>query len=77
MDILLLKSLLLVLASFLSGLFCCYRPGLFLDVKRSAYKKPNFIIILADDIGWGDLGANWNLRNDTPNVDKMAMEGMR
>nr|XP_020646956.1 arylsulfatase G isoform X3 [Pogona vitticeps] len=77
MDILLLKSLLLVLASFLSGLFCCYRPGLFLDVKRSAYKKPNFIIILADDIGWGDLGANWNLRNDTPNLDKMAMEGMR
>ncbi|XP_072846889.2 arylsulfatase G isoform X3 [Pogona vitticeps] len=64
------------------GALCANRrsrrfAGLFLDVKRSAYKKPNFIIILADDIGWGDLGANWNLRNDTPNLDKMAMEGMR
>ncbi|XP_048448221.1 uncharacterized protein LOC125481113 [Rhincodon typus] len=39
--------------------------------------KPNFIIILADDIGWGDLGANWPLTKETPNLDKMAKEGMR
>ncbi|XP_042305638.1 arylsulfatase G isoform X3 [Sceloporus undulatus] len=77
MDILLPKGLMLVLAVCFIGLFHCHHRGLFLTGKASDYKKPNFIIILADDIGWGDLGANWGLRKDTPNLDKMASEGMR
>ncbi|XP_066242761.1 arylsulfatase G isoform X3 [Saccopteryx leptura] len=40
-------------------------------------QKPNFVIILADDMGWGDLGANWAETKDTANLDKMAAEGMR
>uniref|UniRef100_A0A8C5QLK3 Arylsulfatase G n=1 Tax=Leptobrachium leishanense TaxID=445787 RepID=A0A8C5QLK3_9ANUR len=41
-------------------------------------KKPNFIVILADDIGWGDLGANWpEPATNTPYLDKMASEGLR
>ncbi|XP_069338896.1 arylsulfatase G [Eulemur rufifrons] len=40
-------------------------------------QKPNFVIILADDMGWGDLGANWAEAKDTANLDKMASEGMR
>nr|XP_005584834.2 arylsulfatase G [Macaca fascicularis]XP_005584835.2 arylsulfatase G [Macaca fascicularis]XP_045230441.1 arylsulfatase G [Macaca fascicularis]XP_045230442.1 arylsulfatase G [Macaca fascicularis] len=40
-------------------------------------RKPNFVIILADDMGWGDLGANWAETKDTANLDKMASEGMR
>ncbi|XP_045425464.1 arylsulfatase G isoform X1 [Lemur catta] len=40
-------------------------------------QKPNFVIILADDMGWGDLGANWAETKDTANLDKMASEGMR
>ncbi|XP_040496278.1 arylsulfatase G isoform X6 [Ursus maritimus] len=40
-------------------------------------QKPNFVIILADDMGWGDLGANWAETKDTTNLDKMAAEGMR
>ena len=40
-------------------------------------QKPNFVIILADDMGWGDLGANWAGTKDTANLDKMAAEGMR
>ncbi|KAF7238183.1 Arylsulfatase G [Varanus komodoensis] len=77
MDILLFKALLLGLAVLFIGLcyYCPPRPSL--NWKISGYKKPNFIIILADDIGWGDLGANWGLRKDTPNLDKMAAEGMR
>ncbi|XP_036052867.1 arylsulfatase G isoform X3 [Onychomys torridus] len=39
--------------------------------------KPNIVIILADDMGWGDLGANWAETKVTPNLDKMAAEGMR
>ncbi|KAJ7984787.1 hypothetical protein DPEC_G00358400 [Dallia pectoralis] len=43
-------------------------------------RRPNFIIILADDIGWGDLGANQQkpqALSHTPNLDLMAQEGMR
>ncbi|XP_046278618.1 arylsulfatase G isoform X2 [Marmota monax] len=40
-------------------------------------QKPNIVIILADDMGWGDLGANWAEMKDTANLDKMASEGMR
>lgn len=77
MEFLLLKSVLLMLVSCFSGLFYYHLSGLFLNDRRLSYKKPNFIIILADDIGWGDLGANWGMRQDTPNLDRMAAEGMR
>ncbi|CAN9508626.1 unnamed protein product [Ophioblennius macclurei] len=42
-------------------------------------KKPNFIIILADDIGWADLDANQpdKKTNNTPNLDLMAEQGLR
>ncbi|XP_037666724.1 arylsulfatase G isoform X2 [Choloepus didactylus] len=40
-------------------------------------QKPNFVIILADDMGWGDLGVNWAETKDTARLDKMAAEGMR
>lgn len=45
--------------------------------RATGSKKPNFIIILADDMGWGDLGVNWRESEDTPHLDKMAQEGMR
>lgn len=35
------------------------------------------MIILADDMGWGDLGANWAKTKNTVNLDRMALEGMR
>ncbi|XP_053231358.1 arylsulfatase G isoform X5 [Podarcis raffonei] len=77
MEILLLKGLFLVLASCFLGLFYYQHTLVSASGKRSGYKKPNFIIILADDIGWGDLGSNWNLKKDTPHLDKIATEGMR
>jgi arylsulfatase A-like enzyme len=39
--------------------------------------QPNFVIILADDLGYGDLGCYGQKRIRTPNLDKMASEGMR
>lgn len=39
--------------------------------------KPNFVIILADDLGYGDLGCYGHPSIRTPNLDRMAREGMR
>ncbi len=39
--------------------------------------KPNIIIILADDIGYGDLSCNGEPTINTPNVDNLAAQGVR
>ena len=43
----------------------------------AATTKPNFVIILIDDMGYGDVGPFGSLLNRTPNLDRMATEGMR
>ena len=44
---------------------------------NSAGTRPNFIIILADDMGYGDLGCYGNNVNKTSNLDKLAEKGIR
>jgi arylsulfatase A-like enzyme len=39
--------------------------------------KPNVILIMADDLGWGDTGYNGNKVIKTPHLDKMAAEGLQ
>src|SRR5207253_4853835 len=38
---------------------------------------PNIIFILADDLGYGDVGCYGQKRIQTPNIDRLAKEGMR
>ncbi|QXD32959.1 arylsulfatase [Candidatus Pelagisphaera phototrophica] len=38
--------------------------------------KPNVVIILTDDQGWGDLSIHGNTNLDTPNIDRLANEGI-
>lgn len=39
--------------------------------------KPNIVFVLADDLGWAELGCYGNTFNETPNLDRMAKEGAR
>jgi MYXO-CTERM domain-containing protein len=39
--------------------------------------QPNIILFLVDDMGYGDAGANGQTKFTTPNIDRMAAEGMR
>lgn len=46
-------------------------------IELHAAGKPNIIIILADDMGYGDLGCYGHPSIRTPNLDRMAAEGLR
>ncbi|HUV41353.1 MAG TPA: arylsulfatase [Sedimentisphaerales bacterium] len=45
--------------------------------KVSTTKLPNIIFIMADDLGYGDLGCFGQKEIKTPNIDRLAAEGMR
>ncbi|WP_114778553.1 sulfatase family protein [Botryobacter ruber] len=62
----------------LALLVSCSGPG-----KENAYvenvkgKKPNIVVIYVDDLGYGDLGSYGAKGVETPNVDRLAREGVR
>lgn len=39
--------------------------------------RPNIVLILADDLGYGDLGGPWGGKAGTPHLDRLAAEGLR
>lgn len=45
--------------------------------NKEAFRKPNIVYILADDLGYGDIGSFGQTKIKTPNLDRMAAEGMR
>ncbi|MFM9167847.1 MAG: arylsulfatase [Verrucomicrobiota bacterium] len=52
-------------------------PLLLCVLALAADRKPNLIYILADDLGYGDLGSYGQKLIRTPELDRMAKEGMR
>ena len=48
-----------------------------LHAADSKPDKPNFVVILIDDMGYGDIGPFGSKLNRTPNLERMAAEGMR
>ncbi len=44
--------------------------------KQKMKNKPNVVFVLVDDLGWADLGYNGSIYHETPNIDKLASEGM-
>ena len=48
-----------------------------LAVQDTADDRPNIVYILADDLGYGELGSYGQKKIRTPNLDRLASEGMR
>ena len=51
--------------------------GLAQAASRSRHRRPNFVFILVDDLGWKDVGCNGSGFYETPNIDRLAEGGMR
>ena len=48
-----------------------------MPIPAHAAERPNVIVILADDLGYGDLGCYGHPKFNTPHLDQMAAEGAR
>ena len=63
---------------------CCMLGCASVSAKKSVKKppvvsssKPNIIYIMADDLGYGDLSCYGQKKFKTPNIDRLAQEGMK
>lgn len=47
------------------------------DAAKPRTERPNIVLILADDLGWADLGCYGSTYHRTPNLDRLAASGLR
>lgn len=47
------------------------------STRGSEPAKPNIVVIMADDLGWKDLNCYGTDQLDTPNINQLALDGMR
>jgi arylsulfatase A len=66
--------MILMLLALLPG---CGAPPPSADPAPGSSRPPNIIFILADDLGYGELGCYGQKRIQTPRIDRMAAEGMK
>lgn len=59
---------------YISFILFCFSSNL--SFGQSNQQKPNLIIILADDLGYGDLGIQGSKQIPTPHIDQLAKEGV-
>jgi len=59
-----------------SGLLCVALCSVAL-AGAGGPKRPNVVVVFIDDMGWGDLSCFGNTEIQTPNIDRLATEGVR
>ncbi len=69
------KHALIVLA--MTGLACMLPASSIAQNVSTGGTNPNVIVILADDLGYGDLGCYGGTKIKTPNIDRLAAQGVR
>ena len=52
-------------------------PAAVISADAVPAPKPNIVLILADDLGYGDVGCYGATKVKTPNIDRLATEGRR
>src|SRR5678815_5996548 len=63
-------------AMALRSLIISFLCAAVLVARGASARPPNFVLIFADDMGYGDLGC-YGSKNPSPNLDGMAREGVR
>ncbi|MEM8917474.1 MAG: arylsulfatase [Pseudomonadota bacterium] len=71
-----MKKILALMMSVLLFSGCADQNGADAAREAAKAKKPNFLIIVADDLGWSDIGA-FGGEISTPNLDRLASNGVR
>jgi arylsulfatase A-like enzyme len=61
----------------LSAMIRLVFASLLLTAALHAIDRPNVLIFLADDMGWGDVSANGNPNHVTPSIDSLARDGVK
>ena len=72
-----MKSMIRLLVRSNLVLFACWMAALSTAAETQVQRPPNVILILVDDLGWTDLGCQGSSYYETPNIDRLASQGMR
>jgi arylsulfatase A-like enzyme len=66
-----------ILRPILTLLTACVAMSQPARAEKPAPERPNIVVFIADDMSWNDLGAYGHPSIRTPNLDRLAREGMR
>ena len=69
------RSTLNHMPKFLALLGITLSSGVGIGSATEANRHPNIVLIVADDLGWGDVGFNGRKEWTTPNLDRLARQG--
>lgn len=62
--------------SFIALFGFCFTKSVLANQHAESTRKPNIIMVFIDDMGWGDFSSFGNTEASTPNIDRLAKEGI-